>query len=71
LPRFDWSGFAQLVAAVLLFFQMPEAVFSILNPHLRKGFEVQAAWFLVGAFVILAANLVRKIWIARTDDPHP
>jgi hypothetical protein len=61
-PGPNWMVVIQSLVFVVLLTQLPELIFTVLNPHLRKGFEVQVSWLFLVVILLLAASLGRFVW---------
>lgn len=73
-PRWNWSPWltvALALALIVLLFGLPDAIFTVLHPDLRKDFEVEFAWLWLAGTLILAPGLIRRLWKAWTHDPRP
>jgi hypothetical protein len=58
-PPSSWQITALLIVSALLAIGLPDAIFSVLHPNLRKGFEVIFSWCLLGATMV-------ALWIGIT-----
>jgi hypothetical protein len=67
----SWSAPAAVLALVILLAQLPEVIFTVSHPSLRKGFEVQLAWMWLIATVVVVASVARRLLKARNHDRFP